>query len=214
MFKTAKDIKTSERLEAINQKFINFQNQTKQAPDVMPVVMPKGPYNSEVGGAKMKKDKMDKMEGGFAWLPLVMSLVVPAIIPVVSKIVENLVGSGKMNLNDLAKLKGGMMEGEAKYMKGGSDYLGMAKPERKKPGRKSKMNGTGLLLNRPTTDAMPSSSMSGGCCDSDAVIVVGGAKRSQSNKIAKRGQLIKKLMKENKMTLPEASKYIKENNLL
>jgi hypothetical protein len=43
---------------------------------------------------------------------------------------------------------------------------------------------------------------------------VGGAKkRKQNANMQKRGELIKKIMKEKKMSLPQASKYIKENNL-
>lgn len=39
-------------------------------------------------------------------------------------------------------------------------------------------------------------------------------KRVVSDKMRKRGMLIKKLMKEKGLTLPQASKYIKQNNLL
>ena len=39
-------------------------------------------------------------------------------------------------------------------------------------------------------------------------------KRAVSAKMAKRHALVKKLMKEKGMTLPEASKYIKQNNLV
>ncbi len=39
-------------------------------------------------------------------------------------------------------------------------------------------------------------------------------KRAPSAKMKKRGQLVSKLMKEEGLTLPEASRYIKENNLI
>jgi hypothetical protein len=39
-------------------------------------------------------------------------------------------------------------------------------------------------------------------------------KRKVSEKMKMRNEMVRKLMKENKMTLPEASKYIKENNLM
>jgi len=220
MFDTQRGRRTKKQLDNINQKFIDFQNKTKQAPEIMSSSydMPKGPYNSDVGSGMMKKNNKDKMEGGFAWLPLVMSLVVPAIVPVVTKVVEKMIGSGKMSYDDLSKLKGGAMEGEAMYMKGGSDYLGMAKKTR---GRKTKMMGGVQLMNRPSTQEMPASRMSGGCCDSDEkIIVVGGAKKGmktkkqQTDKMKKRSDMVRKLMKEQGMTLGGASKYIKENNLL
>lgn len=42
----------------------------------------------------------------------------------------------------------------------------------------------------------------------------GGAKRPQSEKMKKRNALVRKLMKEEGMTLPQASKHIKEHNLM
>ncbi|MCP4054784.1 MAG: hypothetical protein GY739_17420, partial [Mesoflavibacter sp.] len=39
-------------------------------------------------------------------------------------------------------------------------------------------------------------------------------KRATSDKMKKRGQLVSRLMREEGMTLPEASRYIKENQLI
>lgn len=77
----------------------------------------------------------------------------------------------------------------------------------------------------PNSMGMPSSSFSGGCCtdnddDDEKVIILGGAtqtkfeaKKKVNKKVNKRGEIVKKIMKEKGLSLIEASKYVKKNNL-
>ena len=74
-----------------------------------------------------------------------------------------------------------------------------------------------LVLSKPTTKANMPSNIGGGV--SAGGVSAGGVsagkrpKRAPTEKMVKRNNLIKKVMSEHKLSLPQASKYIKEKNL-
>ena len=71
-----------------------------------------------------------------------------------------------------------------------------------------------LIVNKPTTKAdMPSGSSFGGGISAGGMSAGTKSKRPVSDKMKNRNELIKKLMKEKGMNLPQASKHIKEAKL-
>ena len=71
-----------------------------------------------------------------------------------------------------------------------------------------------LIINKPTTKAdAPSGSSFGGGMSAGGISAGKKPKRPVSDKMKNRNELIKKLMKEKGMNLPQASKHIKEAKL-
>ena len=67
-----------------------------------------------------------------------------------------------------------------------------------------------LVASKPTTKAdMPSGSSFGGGISAGGMSA-GKIKRAPTEKMTRRNTLIKKVMSEHKLSLPQASKYIKE----
>jgi hypothetical protein len=218
MFNTEKNRNIKKQLDNINKKFVDNQKKQLEIPEPFEGIKPpKGRYQPYFdGGAmpkKMNKKMMDeKMEGGMAWLPILMSALIPAIVPIVVDVAKKIIGSGKM--------KGGAMMGEAMYDKtGGSQYLGAIGSAMPSKSRKKGGQFIQLVKDRLTSNEMPSSSMSGGMCEceSDDMLIIGSAKKfkakKQNNKMNKRAQLVKKVMKERRVKLGEASRIIKEEGL-
>lgn len=135
---------------------------------------------------KAKKDDPEMITGGF--LPIAIAPVVEALIPIVAPMVIDAISK---------KIKGG-----AKNEIGSKEYR---------------------FLDRPNKMEMPSSEFSGGCmCDdseNEVKIIVGGKKKANKKvkrknpKLQRRAELVKKIMKEQGLSLIEASKYIKKNKM-
>lgn len=180
----------------------------------------------------------DDMEGGAVPLMLA-SIIAPIAIPIIYDLAKKAVGfvEGKIKGNGMVVSAGptiskeefikqqtqeakniNELDGGVRLYKGGALVLDNME---KKRGRKSKMGGAKLI----PKDNLPASSMAGGCdCDDMEGYGMVGAKpkvvpkekkkRVMSDKMKQRAELVKKIMKEEGVSLPEASKIIKERYVL
>lgn len=189
----------------------------------------------------MDLEMADDMEGGA--LPMMLaSIIAPIAIPIIYDLAKKAVGfvDDKLKGEGMVASAGptiskeefirqqtqeakniNELDGGVKLYKGGALVLDNME---KKRGRKSKMGGARALIPK---DNLPASSMSGGCeCEYDdmegyglvgsvpKVVPKEKKKRVMSDKMKQRAELVKKIMKEEGVSLPEASKIVKERYVL
>lgn len=225
--KVIQKLKENEMKQIKNEKLEDFY------PDMVEIsATPGAKGNVKLGLGKKKKNMdympeeemltqeevMQRLEGAGLPLGAIALALAPALIPIVWDVVKFGVsklspgekkkeGGAKM-MNDEASIKE-IMNRMVENARAGSDGVKLYKDNRMK---KDKKKGGAYKLT--PKENLPATSFSGGALGAGKVGEQPKKKKDVPDKMKKRNELIKKIMREEGLSLPEASRYIKENNLL
>lgn len=219
--KVIQKLKENERKQIQHEKLEDFY------PDMVEIsATPGAKGNVKLGLGKKKKNMdympeeemltqeevMQRLEGAGLPLGAIALALAPALIPIVWDVVK--FGVSKLSPSEKKKEGGAKMSDEASIKeimnrmvenaRAGSDGVKLYKDNRMKKGGAYKLT---------PKDNLTATSF-GGCLGAGKVGEQPKKKKDISDKMKKRNELIKKVMREKGYNLPDASRYIKENNLL